>query len=98
MRLTSLRRLFARRRCSTAPRCGRVGRAWPPDAERVAQRCDQPFEASSRFRSWLRSSSATARMIGPARVEHALLLRSVRDGEASTSKSASTRVSDFWAC
>src|SRR6266487_1185650 len=54
--------------------------------------------ASSRFRSWLRSSWATARSTGPARETTRRFWASVRALEASTSKIASTRVSDFCAC
>jgi hypothetical protein len=54
--------------------------------------------ASSLFRSWLRSSSATARRTVPARPITRSFCLSVSDGDASTSNSASTRVSVFWAC
>src|SRR5207247_2854810 len=54
--------------------------------------------ASSRFLSWLRSSCASARSTGPARETTRRFWVSVRAFEASTSKTASTRVSDFCAC
>src|SRR6266576_2258761 len=54
--------------------------------------------ASSRLRHWLRSSWATARMTGPARARTLRFWVSVSDGEPSTSKVASTRVSLFCAC
>ena len=37
-------------------------------------------------------------MVGPVRASTRCFCASVREGDASTSKSASTRVSDFWAC
>jgi hypothetical protein len=37
-------------------------------------------------------------MVGPAFTSTRCFWASVSDGDASTSKSASTRVSDFWAC
>ena len=54
--------------------------------------------ASSRLRSWLRSSWATARSTGPAFATTRRFWASVRAVDASTSKTASTRVSDFCAC
>jgi len=54
--------------------------------------------ASSRFRDWLRSSSATARSTGPARLITRAFCTSVSDGEAATSNDASTLVSVFCAC
>ena len=54
--------------------------------------------ASSRFRSWLRSSCATARRTGPARSTTRRFWISVSADDASTSKTASTRVEDFCAC
>src|SRR5437588_10693678 len=54
--------------------------------------------ASSRLRSWLRSSCATARNTGPAFATTRRLCASDRAVDASTSNTASTRVSDFCAC
>src|SRR5947208_5418004 len=54
--------------------------------------------ASSRLRSWLRSSCATARSTGPAFAMTRRLWASERTVDASTSKTASTRVWDFGAC
>src|SRR5205823_587410 len=54
--------------------------------------------ASSRLRDWLRSSCATARRNGPARAITRRFCVSVSAFEASTSKTATTRVSDFCAC
>ena len=50
------------------------------------------------MRSWLRSSWETARNVGPAFATTRRFCVSVRAEEDSTSKSASTRVSDFCAC
>ena len=54
--------------------------------------------ASSRFRSWLRSSCATARRTAPALLATRRFCASVSALEASTSRIASTRVDDFCAC
>ena len=54
--------------------------------------------ASSRFRHWLRSSCAIARSTGPGARDHPALLDRRQRLEASTSKTASTRVSVFCAC
>ena len=54
--------------------------------------------ASSRLRAWLRSSCATARSTGPALRTTRCFWRGESAVEASTSKIASTRVSDFCAC
>jgi HAD superfamily hydrolase (TIGR01458 family) len=54
--------------------------------------------ASSRFRSWLRSSWDTARSTGPALPITRRFWASVRAVDDSTSSTASTRVDDFCAC
>ena len=54
--------------------------------------------ASSRFRHWLRSSWAIARSTGPALRTTRRFCVSDSDRDASTSKTASTRVSDRCAC
>src|SRR5436190_15096542 len=54
--------------------------------------------ASSRLRSWLRSSCATARRTGPAFATTRRFCTSDNAVDASTSNTASTRVSDFCAC
>src|SRR5262245_22581053 len=54
--------------------------------------------ASSRLRSWLRSSCATARITGPTRPTTRCFWTSLSADDASTSKTASTRVEDFCAC
>ena len=55
--------------------------------------------ASSRLRAWLRSSCATARSTGAGPRDHARrFCASVSDVDASTSKTASTRVSALFAC
>src|SRR5918999_2641096 len=97
-RFVSARRCFDSRRRSRAACVGFVGtrrrstfralRSWPT----------RRSSASSRFRHWLRSSCATARSTGPARATTRRFCASVSAEEASTSKRASTRVSDFWAC
>ena len=69
-----------------------------PDLERGAERSTSLSTASSRFRHWLRSSCATARKTGPAFATTRRFWRSVRADEASTSKTASTRVSVRCAC
>jgi HAD superfamily hydrolase (TIGR01458 family) len=54
--------------------------------------------ASSRFRHWLRSSWATARITGPAFAITRRFCASVSPTDLSTSKIASARVSVFCAC
>src|SRR5207248_1390620 len=54
--------------------------------------------ASSLLRSWLRSSCATARSTDPALRTTRRFCTSDKADDASTSKIASTRVSDFCAC
>ena len=50
------------------------------------------------MRAWLRSSWATARRTAPARATTRRFCVGVSDGDASTSKTASTRVSALFAC
>ena len=54
--------------------------------------------ASSRLRAWLRSSCATARIVGPTFATTRRFCASESAEDASTSKIASARVSDFCAC
>jgi HAD superfamily hydrolase (TIGR01458 family) len=71
----------------------RRGRA-RPRASSAARRSS----ASSRFRDWLRSSWETARTTVPSFSTTRLFWAVLNVPEASTSKTASTRVSVFWAC
>ena len=68
------------------------------DTEGFAQGFDEPLDRELAVSSWLRSSWAIARITGPAlRITRAFCAGPSAD-EASTSKIASTLVSDFCAC
>ncbi len=97
-RFVSLRCRFARSRRSRALADGCVGtrRRGTRRASRSAP--TSRSTASSRFRHWLRSSCATARTTGPARLITRCFWMSVRAVDAATSKIASTLVSVRWAC
>jgi HAD superfamily hydrolase (TIGR01458 family) len=97
-RLTWLRRFFASSRRSRDAFVGFV--VTRRRGTFSASRSDSTRRsiASSRFRSWLRSSCATARRTGPAFATTRRFWASESAFDASTSKTASTRVSDFWAC
>src|SRR5205085_1519360 len=97
-RLTWLRRRFCSSRRSTAARLGFVGRRRRGTFRASRSASTSRSVASSRLRHWLRSSWATARMIGPARASTRRFCASESADEASTSKLASTRVSLFCAC
>ena len=63
---SALRRFFDSRRCSFAARDGFVGTRARSTFSASASRATSRSIASSRLRSWLRSSCATARSTGPA--------------------------------
>ena len=66
--------------------------------QRRAQLLDESLDRELAVARWLRSSWATARSTGPTRATTRASASSVSALDASTSKSASTRVSDFCAC
>ncbi len=63
-----------------------------------ASRSRRRSSASSRLRAWLRASWATARITGPQRAITRWRCASVSEGEAATSKVASTREAVTFAC
>src|SRR5439155_1536718 len=77
---------------------GLVGRRFRGTRSASRSAATSRSTASSRLRDWLRSSCATARRIGPARAITRRFCVSLSAFEASTSKTATTRVSDFCAC
>ena len=97
-RFVALRRFFDSRRFSRAARDGFVGTRLRSTRSASARRATSRSIASSRLRSWLRSSWATARRTGPALPTTRCFWFAVSAVDASTSKTASTRVSDVFAC
>jgi HAD superfamily hydrolase (TIGR01458 family) len=97
-RFVSPRRFFSCRRRSRAARPGAVGTRFRSTRRASRSEAASRSTASSRFRSWLRSSWATARSTGPAFPITRRFWVSVSAEDAPTSKTASTRVSDFCAC
>src|SRR4051794_16311192 len=97
-RFASLRRFFATRRFSRAALLGFVARRSRGTRSASRNAATSRSTASSRLRSWLRSSCATARRTGPARATTRRFWMSVNAPEASTSKTASTRLSVLFAC
>jgi HAD superfamily hydrolase (TIGR01458 family) len=85
-------------RRSRAARVGAVGTRRRGTASAARSLSTSRSVASSRLRSWLRSSCATALSTGPARAITRRFCTSDSDSDASTSNSASTRVDDFCAC
>src|SRR5918999_1061316 len=97
-RFVSARRCFASRRRSRAACVGFVGTR-RRSTFRAARSCStRRSRASSRLRHWLRSSCATARRTGPAFAMTRRFCTGVSAAEASTSNTASTRVSAVLAC
>src|ERR671918_187099 len=91
-------RFFSAMRRSRAARVGAVGTRRRGTARAARSFSTSRSVASSRLRSWLRSSCATAFSTGPARASTRRFCTSESASDASTSKSASTLVDDFWAC
>ena len=92
------RRFFSRDAARARP-CRRL-RRHPVRGTRRASRSASTTRstASSLFRSWLRSSCAIARSTGPAFAITRRFWAGDSADDSSTSKIASTRVSDFCAC
>src|ERR671919_2516345 len=97
-RFVSPRRFFSAMRRSRAARVGAVGTRRRGTASAARSFSRSRSVASSRLRSWLRSSCATARSTAPARASTRRFCTSESASDASTSNSASTLVDDFWAC
>ncbi len=98
MRFVWPRRRFSSNRRSTAAVVGFVARRGRCTRNASRSVSATRSSASSRFRHWLRSSCATARTTGPTRETTRRFCASESAEEASTSKTASTRVSLFCAC
>src|SRR5487761_397206 len=92
------RRRFSSRRRSRDAAVGLVATRRRSTRRAARSAATRRSTASSRLRSWLRSSCATARNTGPAFAMTRRFCAADNASDASTSKTASTRVSDFCAC
>jgi HAD superfamily hydrolase (TIGR01458 family) len=97
-RLLSLRRRFSSRRRSRLAFVGAVGFRGRRTRNASRSAATSRSVASSTLRARLRSSCATARSTGPAFATTRRFCAGVSAADASTSRSASTRVSDVCAC
>ena len=94
----SPRRFFVSTRFALAAREGFVGTRFRSTCRASARRATSRSMASSRLRSWLRSSWATARTMGPVFAVTRRFCTSLSADDASTSNTASTRDSVLFAC